>query len=217
MAKFVKLPPHAKLLDVGCGTGVELEKFKKWGDMWGIDVEPQMVEACRKRGLQNVQCARIEEAKLPENSFDAIFCLDALEHIEDHEGALEKMRRLGKPGSWLILTVPAGQWLWNEFDEKNHHFRRYSKHGLADLIRRRGFAVEKLSYYNFFLSPIVAAARLLGKIIPLPVASEHALKIPHPFINRVLQTIFASERSLLTRMNLPFGISLILFARNVSR
>lgn len=217
MQKFLQLPAKARLLDVGCGTGVELESFSKFGEPFGIDVEPQMIEACRTRGLQNVYCTDIENAALPEGSFDAIFCLDALEHMKDHDGALAKIQRLGKPNSWLIATVPAGAWLWSEFDEKNRHFRRYSKGMLAGLVARHGFAIEKLSYYNFFLSPLVAGARLLGKIISLPAASEHALRVPHPFINGALRAIFASEKSLLKHMNLPFGISLILFARNVSK
>jgi SAM-dependent methyltransferase len=59
--------------------------------------------------------------------FDTIIYIDVLEHIEKSKEEIMKIRDLLKPGGHMIILVPAYQYLFNEFDEKLGHYRRYNK------------------------------------------------------------------------------------------
>lgn len=85
---------------------------------------------------------------LVEDPFDAIVCLNVLEHIEDDRGALREMRRVLKPGGYLALLVPAHQVLYGRFDHAVGHFRRYGKQPLLQLLRESDFDVTSIKFFN---------------------------------------------------------------------
>ena len=49
---------------------------------------------------------------------------------------LRELRRVSKPGGWLLVTVPAYQALWSQHDEANHHYRRYARSTLRAAATR---------------------------------------------------------------------------------
>ena len=76
-----------------------------------------------------------------------------------------------------------------------------------------GLRVEKASYYNAFLFPVVAAVRLaqrLGKSNS-PVQSD--VKMPHLWVNRLLEGVLSSERWVLRKATFPVGVSIIALGR----
>lgn len=50
-----------KILDVGCGTGKNLESFAKFGNVWGIDSAKEAVTYCKKREIKNVTLGNVEK------------------------------------------------------------------------------------------------------------------------------------------------------------
>jgi 2-polyprenyl-3-methyl-5-hydroxy-6-metoxy-1,4-benzoquinol methylase len=92
-------------------------------------------------------------------SFDIIFALDVLEHIEALEKAIENINRLLKPGGVLIATVP-----WKENLADNmvmcpvcyHVFHRWghyhSFHSLSDVAKMLGKSFKVIEYDFVFLS-----------------------------------------------------------------
>jgi SAM-dependent methyltransferase len=131
--------------------------------------------------------------------------MDVLEHIKDDKNALEKIVRALKPNGSLIITVPACMFLWSKFDEMGDypHVRRYSKKTLLDLLGTQKLNIEKISYYNFFLLPLMFATRRVSK------APKSQLEIPNKLLNRILQTIFSSEKYIASKLNFPIGASLV--------
>lgn len=111
-----------------------------------------------------------------------------------------------------MLTVPAFQFLWSRHDTFHHHFRRYRRRPLRRLLGRAGFVVDYAGYFNFFLFPLVAAARLLERAIG-GGDPRAALKVPPGPVNAALREIFALERILMPVLPLPFGVSLMVIAR----
>lgn len=212
LTTFVPLPAAAHILDVGCGAGAEMAFFKKYGEVWGVDSEEQMIQACHKRGLNNATVSKGETLKFADNTFDLITCLDTLEHIEDEKKVLSEIQRVGKREGYVLITVPAGPFLFGPYDTTSGHFRRYSKKSLKTLLEKNNFKIVKLSYYNFFLYPPIALIRFLSKYLPIPAGSEKALKIPQKHVNRILTDIFAFESKILPNVNLPFGVSLVAIA-----
>lgn len=89
-----------KILDLGCGEGVLVSKFRNKGyDIIGVDANYES-RVVFKRGIL--------ATGFDANSFDIILCLDVLEHLdfESQGKALVEIKRILKPGGLLILTVP---------------------------------------------------------------------------------------------------------------
>ncbi len=81
-------------------------------------------------------------------SFDTVFALNVVEHIEDDGLAIANAYKLLKPGGHLIILVPAFQGLYNQLDQELYHFRRYSKTSLQNLFSKSHIPVLKSFYFN---------------------------------------------------------------------
>lgn len=178
----------------------------KYGTVQGIDSSGDAVAYCLKRGL-NVKKAKAENLPFSENSFDFVFALDLLEHVNDRKCLTEIMRVL-KPTGIFIFTVPAFPLLWSKHDTLHHHKRRYTKKSLRALLIPLGFSIKKLSYFNTLLLPVVFTIRKVPLLQSL-ISPEKALEIPPPVVNKVLFSILSLESALLHWTNLPFGVSII--------
>lgn len=86
--------------------------------------------------------------------------LDVIEHIEHDVDALSAWREQMDSGVRLVVTVPAGQWAFSDFDTQLGHFRRYSKRSLRRSLESAGFEVERCDYLFPELLPLVVARRL---------------------------------------------------------
>jgi len=81
-------------------------------------------------------------------SFDTVFALNVVEHIEDDLLAVANCKKLLKPSGKLILLVPAFQFLYNKFDKELYHYRRYNKSRLNKLFLKNNFVIQKSFYFN---------------------------------------------------------------------
>ena len=158
----------------------------------------------------------MKSAKLPDlsmfkrNGYDLIALLDVLEHVPDDLGSLRAIHMRLKPGGVLLLTVPANPWMWSAHDAAHHHFRRYTKKQLEELFLRSGLDIQLLSHFNSLLFPLVAAARVLGKITRKEFGRRPSSKRSGQCGP---QLVFGMEASLIGRVPLPFGVSLVAVVR----
>jgi hypothetical protein len=90
------------------------------------------------------------------------------------------------------------------------HRRRYTRARLRRAVEGAGLVVERISYFNAALFPAVAAVRCVQR---LARRDGHDLRRPAPAVNRMLAAVFALERHVVSRMDVPFGSSLLLVAR----
>jgi 2-polyprenyl-3-methyl-5-hydroxy-6-metoxy-1,4-benzoquinol methylase len=81
--------------------------------------------------------------------YDSVICLNVLEHIEDDEGALRRMRSLLAPGGRLIILVPQYMLLMSEMDRLLGHYRRYSKQELRRKLTDIGLISVEIQNFNF--------------------------------------------------------------------
>lgn len=96
-----------------------------------------------------------DELNTSSNIYDVILYLDVLEHIEDYEKEILKAHNALKKGGYLLINVPAFQFLYSDFDKDVGHFRRYSKKDITNLCSNYNLEINKLKYYDsigFFLS-----------------------------------------------------------------
>tara|TARA_Y100000031_G_scaffold21439_1_gene22192 strand:- start:303 stop:1046 length:744 start_codon:yes stop_codon:yes gene_type:complete len=206
-----------RILDYGCGTGrliVELQKKYNDKEIVGADSSDKSLGYCRDRGI--LKLVDLKKENNFHNDIDMIVCLDVLEHIEDDEEFLIKMKtmlRAEKEKGLLLITVPAYDFLWSGEDYVSRHFRRYTKRVLYNKLLKVGFEVRRISYFNtFLLLPYVFL--LVGKRILLPKTMYQSdFKNVNKYLNKFLAKIFSFEKLLLNKVSFPFGASIVVVAK----
>jgi hypothetical protein len=73
---------------------------------------------------------------------------------------MAELRRVSRPGGFLVVTVPAYQALWSTHDVANHHYRRYSRTRLRSAALQAGWRVRRITSFNGLLLGPAAAVRL---------------------------------------------------------
>lgn len=203
-------PRDARILEIGCGTGHNLEMLGRFGRVDAIELDDESRSIAEARLGRDVMSARLPELTgIPERHYDLIATLDVIEHIDDDSEALAAISTRLRPGGKFLMTVPAHPWMWSAHDTVNHHKRRYSKAGLKRLIAGSPMKLHKIGYFNSFLFPLAIADRLVSK---LRGKDEADVKLPAKALNSGLEAIFAAERHLVGRLPLPPGLSLFAVA-----
>ena len=208
---------RARLLDVGCGTGSNLESFGELGQATGIDMSSQALAFCRQRGAERVSLSAIEQLPFPDETFDVVTAMDVLEHTDDDLAALVELRRVVAAGGLLLVTVPAYGFLWSEHDEALKHRRRYTAHELRNKLSVSGFRIDRTSYFITTLFFPILVMRLHQGLFKKSTHPQTSVKLLPRWLNSALIALLAVERRIFRRMNLPFGVSIVALARPESR
>jgi SAM-dependent methyltransferase len=199
------------ILDIGCGTGANLQMLSRFGVAEGVDVSVAALDFCRARGLAKVKQGAAESLPYGDASFDLVTGLDVVEHLDDDIAGLREMRRVLRPDGRAVLFVPAFMFLWGVQDDISHHRRRYTLPELKRKLRETGLSVERATYANLtFFAPILIG-RVLMRLTGWRPASENNITIGA--LNGVLGRIFSAESWWLRRMNFPFGVSIVCVAK----
>jgi len=209
------LPPGARILDAGCGSGRNMVELARYGSVTGVEISPVSVEAARARGVGEVLQGSITDLPFEDASFDAAVSLDVIEHLEDDRAALRELRRVVVPGGALLVTVPAYQWLWSSHDTINQHHRRYNRATLLDAAASAGWRCERVTYFNSLLLPVAIALRVLERVRPASGGGSPDLWIPPAPLNRALEQPLHIEAAIIGRNGhaLPAGLSLLAVLR----
>ncbi len=213
-----RLPPaeHRRILDAGCGTGINLAMLREFGDVDGIDSSAKAVAYCGEREEKSVRQADLLELPLENDLYDLVTALDVLEHIQDDAGALAEIVRVCRPGGRILLTVPAFPGLWGDHDVVNQHVRRYSPSRFYTLVEESGLTIEHRSGMNLFLFPAAflwrTYRRLLHRPSPGPNGPRPDNSHRHPIVNGLLRAAFTAEAPLITGPGLPPGLSVLCVA-----
>lgn len=153
--------PPARLLDVGCGTGdfLRLARTRGW-QVTGTELSPYAVQAAAVDGL-TVMGGEIWEAGFPSDAFDVVTCWHVIEHAADPRRLLEEVRRVLRPGGWLLLATPnledrifrAAYVLARgrrpplfEADERELHLFHFSAGTLRRLVAAAGLEVIEVGF-----------------------------------------------------------------------
>ena len=198
-----------RILDVGCGTGANLEMLSGFGSSEGVDVSDDALEFCRAKGL-TVHKGLAEKLPFDDETFDVVTALDVIEHLDDDVAGLKEMHRIVKKGGKTLIFVPAFMWLWGVQDDISHHRIRYTRKQIVERVEKAGFKVERATYANWtFFLPILVG-RILMKITGIKPESENNINVSA--LNGLFGKIFSAERLWLKRFNFPIGVSVVLTA-----
>ncbi len=208
----LQLPPGARVLEAGAGPGGNLEMLSEFGelDAFELDEDARQIASARS-GIEIRSGALPGDNGYEPGSFDLIVALDVIEHIEADRESVRALARLLRPGARLVITVPAYEWLWSAHDDRHHHKRRYTRPKVRRLADEAGLEVERCSYFNTILLPMIVVTRFFKKLAG--IADRPDDDMPSPFVNAVLLRLFSAERYLLRHLSLPFGVSILCIAR----
>lgn len=157
--------PGMSVLDVGCGTGVHLDLYRKYRcALFGIDVSPSMLEIAKRRLGGEAELRLADAAELPyaDATFDLIISMLALHemHPATRSAVLRQVKRVLKHSGRLLLIDfhpgpirPIRGWLTkaviflSEVAAGGEHFRNYRQFmaakGLVPLIEANSLMIEK--------------------------------------------------------------------------
>ena len=201
------LPPGARILDGGCGTGENLVHLGKMGEAIGIDLSEEALSLCATRGVRLVR-GSVLGLPFGEGTFDLVTSFDVLYHLwvtDDRAAALELARVL-KPGGVLLVRVPALRMLWGAHDQEVQSRHRYTLSELEALLVGAGLEVVVATYANFFLLPLLVLKRLTSR------RGSDVQFLPPP-VERSFRAVLALEAWLLRHTSLPLGASVFCLAR----
>ena len=199
-----------RLLDAGCGTGATGAWLADYGSVTALDVEPTALAIYEELHPGAViEHGGVENMALPDNTFDGALCVTVLYHrgVADPAGAVRELARVVKPGGWVCLMEPGVRRLRRAHDRITHAERRFSRGDLRRLARSAGLSVEKTTGAYSFLVPPAAVKSLLDRH-----GSSSDLDNQGGPLRRPLLWLAALERALISRVPLPFGLSVIVVA-----
>ena len=208
--RYAMPPKDAHILEIGCGTGHNLEMLAQFGEVDALELDDEARAVAETRLGRSVLSAPLPElAGVADRHYDLIATLDVIEHIDDDRAALAAIAGKLRPGGKLVMTVPAHQWMWSAHDVVNHHKRRYSKPALKRLVEASPLKLDRIGYFNSFLFPLAVAERFSSR---LRGKDDADVKLPSGPLNAALETVFRAERHLVGRLPLPPGLSLFAVA-----
>lgn len=169
-----------RTLEIGAGIGTNTKFFlrsnehiKKWVCLepdfsLARQIEPNIDKS--QRSKVSIFTKTLSEFK-SEDKFDTILYIDVLEHIERDKAEIELAKEFLIAGGYLIILVPAHNYLYSEFDKSIGHFRRYDKKMMRSVFNKR-LKEEQLMY----LDAVGMTSSLVNKVF---------LKQPYPTLNQI--------------------------------
>jgi 2-polyprenyl-3-methyl-5-hydroxy-6-metoxy-1,4-benzoquinol methylase len=159
------------------------EKFKNYPTLKGI----------LKINLTHPQFE--QEYKELLGTYDSIFALNVVEHIQDDSLALANCYKLLKQDGHVIILVPSYQMLYNKFDVGLEHYRRYTKGKLKKIISDNKFSIIHSQYWN---AVGIAGWILSGSILKKETIPEGQMEL----YNKLVPTIKIIDKALFNIMGL---------------
>lgn len=203
------------VLDCGCGTGENLKMLSKYGKVYGIDFDNDCIKYCTKKGFKNIYKQDLNKEFLLPQKMNLIVATDVLEHIKNDTQAYKSIIDNLKYRGIAIITVPAHQFLFSEWDRFLQHKRRYTKKSFAKLISsKNNVTCIKIGYYNLLsFIPAFLSRKIIRKVISNQ--ESEFKKIPN-IINKILIYFGYIDNFLATKLPFYFGLSLYAVIKKTS-
>ncbi len=210
---------NLKVLDVGCGAAIfrkQIEAVTVW-DVDSVDIDYQALQHAKEGRGRTMYYDILEKRETFVGAYDVVTAFDVIEHITDTKTFISAMLEHLKPEGFLIINVPALQFLYSRYDEVQGHVKRYDKPIMNAELKDFNLSVLSMSYWGAANIPILLLRKFLMNLNK-DESPEEVLKKgfrpPGNFINNLFKTVMKAEMSL--SKNPPFGSSLLLVARKIT-
>jgi SAM-dependent methyltransferase len=187
LSRISRFQRSGKFLEIGCAGGAALAETRAFGfDTVGVELSTAMAEWGRKKFGLDIRDGTLEAQRFPEESFDAVFMGDVIEHLREPAAELREIHRVMKPGGILVLEYP--------MDLNNIASR-------ARVALRREKVLQQNPYHLYFYTP-APLSRLLASC-----GFQPALHKTHKMVRRKPLPVFLVDtlNAAITRMTGKWG------------
>jgi 2-polyprenyl-3-methyl-5-hydroxy-6-metoxy-1,4-benzoquinol methylase len=174
------------VLDVGCAAGFCMSVLRERGfDVYGVEVSEAIGSHARDAlGFgDHVFIGTLQDSPFEDESFDAVFMWDVVEHVPDPRALLAKAVALLKPGGLIVLeTQDIDSRFAQTLGPKWHHYKHaehiyhFTPSVVQEMFTAAGLVPDRLTH------------RYGGKYVSLQFIAERAGRI-HPVISKVLAPV----------------------------
>ncbi len=209
-----------KILDIGCGAGGCLKPFIQRGaSVWGIDKSSVSLRLCKKKGYNVINADLQAEKTFDFLDFfpDYITLLDFLEHVDNPVDILKKLKKIARSDTELIITVPAYNFLYSDWDKALNHVKRYNQKTIRNELSSAGWEIKSMTHIHVL--PLIPA--LIGRMIIKPIIKKiqpyrthtPTFFAPGKMMNQFLYALYYVEFFLIRmKVKIPVGLSLMVMA-----
>lgn len=177
--KWKSLKPHLKdlegeILDIGCADGTltaKIDSFLPKANLTGLDLYFKAIKLAKKIYPQvNFVVADARSMPFGDNNFDAVVCVEALEHIPNNHLVLKEIKRVLKKSGKLIVVQDTDNWvfkiiwfIWTRWKGKvwnNAHIACLTPKKLAKLLSSSGFKIKNKKFSHLGLEVTFSAVKI---------------------------------------------------------
>ena len=169
-----------KVLEIGCGEGLVLERLQGKYDVCGIDFNTYAINVATSRGVEAYSMT-VDKfiGEFPDRKFDVIALFQVIEHLDRPIEFLNRIRSILKKDGRIFISTPnplrtslIGK--RESWDYPPHHLTRFTEDGISSLLKNAGFTVirtksQPLDFDSYNLS-ILYANRLLGNTFKIDMS-----------------------------------------------
>jgi 2-polyprenyl-3-methyl-5-hydroxy-6-metoxy-1,4-benzoquinol methylase len=205
--------PPRRALEIGCGKGVARDMLER--DLGipvdGCDLNRTVLEMAKPgKGKLFIYNILDQEPSLLD-SYDAVFLLDVLEHIDDDLAFLRAALRHLRSGGLVVVNVPASMLFFSDYDRAVGHLRRYSAASLTTLLRQSGAEGETIQRWGLSMVPLLLARKVMLRGAKTAGIIRDGLVPPNEITRLLLQGMKNIETAL--PFSMPFGASILACSR----
>lgn len=214
-AMYLRVRPGAKLLEIGCGSGRQLEFLRQLGwQVEGLDLDSVAVKAASARGL-TVHSGSLKEQNFADRSFDVVVSSHVIEHVHDPVDLLRECRRILRPGGRLVVITPNTASLGHTWFRSNwlaldppRHLHLFNPTSLNRAAQEAGLAVCRLA------STVHGADGLFRASSDIQNSKRHIWGRRHSWIARRWSRILQLAEWLLLQVGLDRGEELMMICKH---
>jgi len=174
---------EGKVLDLGCGSGELLKELKEKGfECYGVEMDKNAVEICRKNNLKVIQGDIQEYIKKINAKFDVIILSHVLEHLYNPSFVIREISRILADDGVFIIAIPsADSLMFNLFKSKWHsidsprHLYLFSTKTLSSLLQKYNLAIEEKHNYITYTEIAGTLYYFFGKKLKLLFYNKFSL------------------------------------------
>lgn len=181
----------SQIVDVGAGSGFFSRRLlRRAGTRSATCVDP-FYAAEREETVQGKPLRFVRE--LDGNEGDLLLFMDVLEHVDRDDALLGQYVEAAPPGTYVLISVPAFEFLWSGHDVYLGHHRRYRLGQLRRVVSAAGLDILNSHYYFGGVFPAALMTRLIGRLLDRGQAPASQLRVHGRLTNGVLRTICRLE------------------------